>query len=366
MMTHILILMTADTLMAVDIGEDGRDEYVSLDGNTSMIYRDRSGIEQFDLYIRDHYNIDRYEEGKFSLLVLQCGANAADAQYLYSLLAGASEFGTIDIRYILPLAAVALGLVKKGGETHLSVLGMRYTVFTDERGMLKCQVLEDNAVEVQMLQPGQLGFLFRLEARMFAQNIDLLLEAVRQEEKVRTEEIIRKWQEEEETYKNQEAALKFIIDVQRESAKEQREAAAKQAERIAAFERKEKNAKRCIVRFGLNAGTGSNTGSIIGTMRSLEYRIQLNLSDGDIVQALAPIASVKTTYRFNLGGGNGYPDIPVTAPQGGRIFCLVGENATIEDGDAIAIIGDLADTWADAVNWYNAVKNTNTGDSGHG
>lgn len=356
MISHTLILMTADTLMAVDIDSDGRDEYVSLEGNISMTYQSRSETQRFDQYIRDYYNIDQYESLETSLLVLQCGADPVNAQYLCSLFSGAAAFGTIDVRYILPLLVAAQGWMEKTDEVHLSVLGVQYTVFTNEHRQLCCRVSADGGAEVRVLQPGQLGFLFRPDAGAFRQDTERLQKAVRQleAEKLRTEEIIRKLQEQETAYKKRIAELEDDITALQKTA-------AEQAEKIRSFEWRTRNARRCVVTFDRNM-TAETTDLIWGfsktiahiaalTALSYEYHIQLKLSNGDIIQSSTLVASVKAVSP-SFGEDAGIRTIPIVAPQDGRIFYLVEANAEVKNGDAIAIIGDIADTRMDVMNWY--------------
>lgn len=346
MLYQVLILVAKEKLSAIDVSEDGTAETISIEGNEIMTYKSVTDIRNFCRHIKDYYNIDDFSDIEMSVLIVKFDALSSDAVCMLEEVKTANECNLVSIEKLLPVLVLKEGLIKPDMTLQVEIFGSEYSVKMNSGLKVECKEGGDGQDKVK-LPIERLSQYFCFNANNLIDN--------KQELKKCQEELNRK-EAACDNLKKELQKEKDKIDVIVTNLYRIRE-----EKRI--NEEKNKNAKRYICRFEKNFSQPIMNTSGIGIMMksldslvvwsSAEYKIKYLISDGAVVKKNQMIASARaydSDKKISVSG------IGITAVENGRIYRLMSSDATIRDGDAVALIGDLSDTREDIMQWYEKNK----------
>lgn len=349
MQYQVIILLSEEKIAAMDVSTDGRMEAISIEGNDVMAYGPKEELKDFCQCLKDYYSIENFSELEMSISIIKFDAISDNAVYLFEEIKTAKECNLIGIEKLLPLLVLKEGLAKPDIVLQAEIFGIGYSIRISGDLKFECkqEIIGKNQLEIPVKR---LSLLYSLDGNNWIDN--------KQE--------LEKCQEEFRNEMNcKEALIKKLEhelgELQMEKAKA--DAALEKAKQM--LEQKSRNVKRYVCKFikrcspqsSSNSPWSSNFTSIFSSVDDwlyrAEYRIAYFVDNGDIVKQYQEIARVDAYYLDKRMKEFVYR---VRAGEGGRVYCLMSSDATIKDGDAVALIGDLSDTKEDVMSWYEKNK----------
>lgn len=347
MQYQILILLAKDKIAAMDIGTDGRVEIIYFEGNESMEYESGEEMRDFCLYLKDYYNIEDFSDLDMSASIIKFDALSDNALCLFEEIKSAKECNLISIEKLLPLLVLKDGLVKPDVILQVEIFGIVYSINISNDLKFECKQGESGNKQLR-IPIERLSLYYNFDGNNLIDN--------KQE--------LKKCQEE---FRNELDCKETVIqklEHELQAEKARADAAVEKAERM--LEQKNCNTKRYVCKFdkkNLEAQMKARNpyvGGVVDTIfRRLDltddwqYRISYAVRDCDVVKQHQKIAVAQAYYGNERMSSC---DCVITAVEGGRFYCLMSLNATIKDGDAVALIGDLSDTKEDVMSWYEKNK----------
>lgn len=343
MQYQILILLAKDKIAAMDIGADGRVEIIYFEGNESIAYGSGEEMRDFCLYLKDYYNIEDFSDLDMSASIIKFDALSDNALCLFEEIKTAKECNLISIEKLLPLLVLKEGLVKPDITLQVEIFGIAYSIKISNDLRFECKQEESGNKQLR-IPIERLSLYYSFDGNNLIDN----------------EQELKKCQEEfrNELECKETAIQKLEQELQVEKARAN--AAVEKAERM--LEQKNRNAKRYVCKFNKkNLEPQMKAKNLYDDILDLfndciyraEYRIAYAVRDCDVVKQHQKIAVAQAYYGNERMSSC---DCVITAVEGGRFYCLMSLNATIKDGDAVALIGDLSDTKEDVMSWYEKNK----------
>lgn len=350
---QVLIFMGNERLSAIDIGANGKSDRISIDGNDVMKYNSKMQIKEFCQYIKDYYNISKFSDLEMAITILRFDAVMENIFVLLDQIRDAGECNLISIEKVLPWMVLKEGLIKAGTDIQINTFGMVYTVSLGEDMILKCQPggIKEHSV---MFLPEKFSEYNHLNKKSL---VDY------EEEK---NELCKKFDIELDNKEQQIKKLESQLVKEKKKTQKAKDSLAQVRTEIDEIqEEREKNANRYICKLkkrssggyggtkwnGLYGAFGDIAAHMVGD--AIKYKVKYNIDNADIVKKNQKIATIQAYFgderKFDR-------DTFVTAVADGRVYCLLDSNATIKDGDAVALIGDLSDNREDIMQWYEKNK----------
>ncbi len=348
---QVLILMAEEKLAAMDVDTEGRAELISVEGNTVMKYSSAEEAKDFCRYLKDYYNIERFSDIDLSITVVRFDAPQHAAVCLLEAIKDADECNLVSAEKLLPLLLLKEGIVKPDKVLQVEIFGITY--LAEINGDLKIVCKKGGEERDKLNLPVErLSLYYCFDANHLIDD----------------QSELRKCQDEfQKELSRKEDMLK--------AEKERADAAEAKIEKLFQIvkrikDQKNKNAKRYVCRVRIENNNDSVLGVLVSSMiftyragvrvaapRSLSgkinYRIEYAVNDSDVVINNQRIAIAKAYLN---GERMSNFDIDIKAPAVGRIFCLMSKDSTVRDGDAVALIGDLADSKEEIIQWYEKNK----------
>ena len=354
MLYKIIIFMTSNLLRAVDISNNGECEIISIDGNTELEYKKNLDIEQFCEYLKEVYNIEKFSELDISVLLVKAGAREEDITYLYNLLKEVSDKNIVGAEKIIPFVISAQGLVKQNSTLMVNIMNSFYKTEMDNQLNLRCTSI--SYAKDSMELTGDMFQIFFDFKGISMKNDEEELAKKEKENLQKEQKYLEKEKQLKEDYEKEIAKLKGMLECSKNELAQLRHNEELNKKQVQELEQLKKNAKRSVCCF-------EKCMSYVHGTRKIKFLVE----EGSIVQENQKIAEMYVNANFSRSFGlvgrsfdTGTSYISgesITINTGGRLFYLIKNGREgIEEGDAVAIIGDLSDTKEDVMNWYNSIK----------
>lgn len=358
---RIIMVLTGSSVQALDIDDSGNAKPVSINGNVSMSYKDKNDMDVFVQHIKDSYSIEDFSDDSFAALVVNCGADAEIAEYLHELTVKAADSSLIRAEYVVPFIAAGKCKLKKGEVVTVSILGMAYTICTDETGRAVCFISANvkradgivdtmpesaaaNANNPLVIEPADFAALVAVDTGLFGSDEEVLKQKDTQIAELRTE-YEQKLTAMQKKAAQESAEYQRQLTEERENIKKERD---KYQQSLTTERRKIKKlkTKRSICWVYYNDDYSSDY---------TNQNIKLLYQDGAIVDIGSNIAQVIKRRSFPVFNFGGHTE-NIKAPNSGKIFYLTKDDAVITEDMPIAIIGSEGDTRSDVETWFSSVR----------
>lgn len=339
---NLLICISSDKLMALDVKDGKHIDRVSMDGNDSMkITSDRS-IADFCSQILIEYNIGSFSELDMHISIISVNAKPDNVVMLFECIRGVSRVSILDARTLFPI----LILKKKAIQANsiFKVHCFENSFLMEMKSNFEIDYLGEGSGEEILIEPEQFSIVFFFDCQGLISNDD----EIRNLEK-KYKDILKKKDEE---IKKKDDEIKKIEEkynkLEKQYQQQQKEMDILKRERD--DEEKALGSKREVVWYKkCDIGFSSLLGSIFGDSN----RIKNVYKDGEKVKKGADIAVV---YRSISADSRDTKKLTsIQASKAGRIFYLIKDDSLTTDDVAVAVIAEPSDTRDRVMKWF---KNT--------
>ena len=358
---NLLIGISTNQWVAIDINTGGECDRISFNGNEALEVQSEQDVEEFCAQIRNHYNIDKFSDIEFDIKIVTVSDYSELVETLFTKMKEAKSINIIDLKSILPINVLKKCVVKPGGVIDVKCMEEEFTVQVDDS--LVMSYVSDKAGEEIIIEPESFSYLFKFDCNNLISD-EAELKAL--EEKCATE--VEKKQKQIDMQKKLYAELKKKYGEIETAYKQLQDE--KNKMKIAE--------KRKIIRFTLDKmNTSKSTGfmsyhsataySILGTMSGLssmggpnintKYVCKLLKGDGEVVKKGAHIIEITETCVIS---DKEICDVGrksvIKVKEDGKIFYLVNNNHIVKDNQAVVVLSDPADTREAVMEWYKKMK----------
>ena len=333
---RMVLIVSNEQLTAISFRENGCAEEISLEGNRCMSYKSEQ-LPVFCEYIKDFFSIDTFSDVELDCVILNFGMPQADLHALYAMLQGVAALYVMDAGIVLPMLLIKETAMEPNHTYVMHICDMYYEVSVDDSGNTAYKKTEKTdgafAIDVQKLW---LFHQFNCQGMM--------------EDKRKYEEQEKRRAQEAEAWEQQ---MKKKTEAHAQEVQRLRDALERTKRKCEDMEKQreqwEKNRKRCIIR-GVAVPNDMSFYMAISKLFSSSYAnavLEANFSDGDIVKKEEIICTATVEYDSQIKAS-------AKATCDGHVFYLLksGDKINLNEKTPVAIIGDLADTRAEVMEWY--------------
>lgn len=287
-----IIFITKDTLQTFKV-VDEKYEALNSKGLSYINYNSESDLAEYADILKTKYNIDDFSEINISFSIINVGAEDKYIDSLKSLLDGAEKIDVNNIEKLIPLVLASKGEIKTN-----TALQEDYEV-----ALKKIEQLEDEKKELIEQSEKQADEIDNLISQ--TDSLKSEIDSVKKE-KIKTETLEKQKQEKEKELSKSIYKIDFL-----------------------------KNAEE--------------SGIVLSIPNGQTVTFNKKFNNGDMVSQGSVIATYSPTNTpIALRFGN---SISITALKTGRIYYMVNNNATVKNGDVIAVIGETNWTKDDAISF---------------
>lgn len=361
---NLLICISKDKLMAMDIQDEDVVDRISIEGNDSIDFQQNGDIENFCEYIKNYYNIEQLSELTINAAVIYFNANKDNVNILLECLKDVASINVIDSKKILPIIALKKLEIEEGTIVNINCFNNQLTMEVGEN--LQVNYIDEKKGTTLDIEPEELKLLYFFDCE------GLVADKNKAEESEQKYQIALKKEQEKtlkakEDYVTLEKKYKQVseeLEKINEAVKNRMELLESRRQ-IIKFEEEEKEEVEHIT-GGLFTYV-SNAMKVVEKYQSaLEniYLVENKHRDGDIVSAKKIIANVgvyknlHNSDKTEVSKDNLYCQrtISIKTSKVGKIYYLRKDDEVINIGDDIAILADVGDTREQVMEWYNQIR----------
>lgn len=371
---NLLICISKDKLMAMDIQDEDVVDRISIEGNDSIDFQQNSDIENFCEHIKNYYNIEQLSEITINASVIYFNASKDNLNILLECLKDVASINVIDSKKILPIIALKKLAIEEGTIVNINCFDNQLTMEVGEN--LQVNYIDEKKGTTLDIEPEELKLLYFFDCE------GLVADKNKAEESEQKYQIALKKEQEKmlkakEDYVTLEKKYKQVseeLEKINEAVKNRMELLESRRQ-IIKFEVEEEEKEKEEVEH-TNGGFFS---AISDAMKSVEkyqsaleniYLVENKHRDGDIVSAKKIIANVRVyknlrvyinlynSDKTEVSKDNLYckRTISIKTSEAGKIYYLRKDDEVINVGADIAILADPGDTREQVMEWYNQIR----------
>lgn len=362
---NLLICISKDKLMAMDIQDEDVVDRISIEGNDSIDFQQNSDIENFCEHIKNYYNIEQLSEITINASVIYFNASKDNLNILLECLKDVASINVIDSKKILPIIALKKLEIEEGTIVNINCFDNQLTMEVGEN--LQVNYIDEKKGTTLDIEPEELKLLYFFDCE------GLVADKNKAEESEQKYQIALKKEQEkmlkakedyvtlEKKYKQVSEELKKVND-----AIKQGKELLESRRQIIKFEVEEEEKEKEEVEH-TNGGLFSFVSDVMKKCQlAFEniYLVENKHRDGDIVSAKKIIANVRVyknlhnSDKTEVSKDNLYCQrtISIKTSEAGKIYYLRKDDEVINVGADIAILADPRDTREQVMEWYNQIR----------
>lgn len=130
---NLLICISKDKLMAMDIQDEDVVDRISIEGNDSIDFQQNGDIENFCEHIKNYYNIEQLSEITINASVIYFNASKDNLNILLECLKDVASINVIDSKKILPIIALKKLEIEEGTIVNINCFDNQFTMEVGEK-----------------------------------------------------------------------------------------------------------------------------------------------------------------------------------------------------------------------------------------
>lgn len=359
---NLLICISKDKLMAMDIQDEDVVDRISIEGNDSIDFQQNGDIENFCEHIKNYYNIEQLSEITINASVIYFNASKDNLNILLECLKDVASINVIDSKKIFPIIALKKLEIEEGTIVNINCFDNQLTMEVGEN--LQVNYIDEKKGTTLDIEPEELKLLYFFDCE------GLVADKNKADESEQKYQIALK-KEQEKTLKAKEdyVTLEKKYKQVSEELEKINEAVKNRMELL--------ESRRQIIKFEVEEEEKEEVehtnGGIFYAMKmvgkyqsALEniYLVENKHRDGDIVSAKKIIANVRVyknlhnSDKTEVSKYNLYCQrtISIKTSEAGKIYYLRKDDEVINVGADIAILADPRDTREQVMEWYNQIR----------
>lgn len=351
---NLLICISKDKLMAMDIQDEDVVDRISIEGNDSIDFQQNGDIENFCEHIKNYYNIEQLSELTINAAVIYFNANKDNVNILLECLKDVASINVIDSKKIFPIIALKKLEIEEGTIVNINCFDNQLTMEVGEN--LQVNYIDEKKGTTLDIEPEELKLLYFFDCE------GLVADKNKAEESEQKYQIALKKEQEkmlkakedyvtlEKKYKQVSEELKKVND----AIKQGKELLESRRQILKFKEDKKAEGLDRDIRLTLQVNL---FGIKKEQIRKYVYKVKNKHRDGDIVNAKKIIADIGVYVAIG-STDNPYCQrtISIKSSEVGRIYYLRKDDEVINVGDDIAILADPRDTREQVMEWYNQIR----------
>lgn len=358
---NLLICISKDKLMAMDIQDEDVVDRISIEGNDSIDFQQNGDIENFCEHIKNYYNIEQLSEITINASVIYFNSNKDNLNILLECLKDVASINVIDSKKILPIIALKKLEIEEGTIVNINCFDTQLTIEVGEN--FQVNYIDEKKGTTLDIEPEELKLLYFFDCEGLvadknkAEELEQKYQIALKKEQEKTLKAKEDYVTLEKKYKQVSEELKKVNDAIKKG-KELLES----RRQIIRFEEDEEQRKG-----GLISVYGYNRIKAVEKYQPAAKKIYLvenKHRDGDIVNAKKIIAKVgvylvqHNSETSEVSKDNLYCQrtISIKSSGVGKIYYLRKNDDVINVGDDIAILADPEDTREQVIEWYNQIR----------
>ena len=344
---NLLICISKDKLMAMDIQDEDVVDRISIEGNDSIDFQQNGDIENFCEHIKNYYNIEQLSEITINASVIYFNSNKDNLNILLECLKDVASINVIDSKKILPIIALKKLEIEEGTIVNINCFDNQINIEVGEN--FQVNYIDEKEGTLLDIEPEELKLLyfFDCEGLVADKNKAEELEQKYQIDLKKEQEKTLKAKEDYVTLEKKYKQVSEELEKIKEAVKNRMELLESRRQ-IIKFEEEEKAEESYSgIRLALQANL----------FRIKKYKVKNKHRDGDIVNAKKIIADIGV-YVAISSIDNPYCQrtISIKTSAAGKIYYLRKDDEVINIGDDIAILADVGDTREQVMEWYNQIR----------
>lgn len=371
---NLLICISKDKLMAMDIQDEDVVDRISIEGNDSIDFQQNSDIENFCEHIKNYYNIEQLSEITINASVIYFNSNKDNLNILLECLKDVASINVIDSKKILPIIALKKLEIEEGTIVNINCFDNQINIEVGEN--FQVNYIDEKEGTLLDIEPEELKLLYFFDCEGLvadknkAEELEQKYQIALKKEQEKTLKVKEDYVILEKKYKQVSEELEKI----NEAVKNRMELLESRRQIIKFEEEEEEKEKEKEEVEHTNGGLFSFINDAMKeTMKVVEkyqsaleniYLVENKHRDGDIVSAKKIIANVRVyknlhnSDKTEVSKDNLYCQrtISIKTSEAGKIYYLRKDDEVINVGADIAILADPRDTREQVMEWYNQIR----------
>lgn len=351
---NLLICISKDKLMAMDIQDEDVVDRISIEGNDSIDFQQNGDIENFCEHIKNYYNIEQLSEITINASVIYFNAKKDNVNVLLECLKDVASINVIDSKKIFPIIALKKLEIEEGTIVNINCFDTQLTIEVGEN--FQVNYIDEKKGTTLDIEPEELKLLyfFDCEGLVADKNKAEELEQKYQIDLKKEQEKTLKAKEDYVTLEKKYKQVSEELEKINEAVKNRMELLESRRQIIKFKEDKKAEELDRDIRLTLQVNL---FGIKKEQIRKYVYKVNNKHRDGDLVNAKKIIADIGVYVAIG-STDNSYCQrtISIKTSAAGKIYYLRKDDEVINIGDDIAILADVGDTREQVMEWYNQIR----------
>lgn len=155
---NLLICISKDKLMAMDIQDEDVVDRISIEGNDSIDFQQNGDIENFCEHIKNYYNIEQLSEITINASVIYFNSNKDNLNILLECLKDVASINVIDSKKILPIIALKKLEIEEGTIVNINCFDNQINIEVGEN--FQVNYIDEKEGTLLDIEPEELKLLY--------------------------------------------------------------------------------------------------------------------------------------------------------------------------------------------------------------